>query len=408
MNVREKNLLALKVRACVERRDRGRQRPGSTETMNASLPDDLTLRIFGFCSAKCLLTAEVASRALRDLRWHKTNDAHWCGLLRARWPREGPALCSLRQRATARQLFRAFATKRDARTQIMRRPERVVDTDDSDEEEKFRIWGEDQANDDPDRLVFLVCVGRFAGLASWMQVPADAPYSIALKPGLAWKPTDAETSFDIEIPQDVHMLSRAQIIERYGNELAQTVHVIDMETHKCVTLVEDVVPCSMNIYTRNDDAFPYSHVGDVMTRSSHLEFRSFRHNFMRDVDERYLEELYESLEGSGYTSIEHCVLCPFLTLRPSDGQLRMHRAELEWVHVYSEYMTVRTELALREYLADTIEQTHEEGWQRVPLREPLTALANNRRDRTEELPGAVDADLLDARAERARWVLMSM
>ena len=161
--------------------------------------------------------------------------------LRARWPREGPALCSLRRAgpATARQLFRAFATKRDARTQIMWRPERVVDTDDSDEEEEFRIWGEDQANDDPDRLVFLVRVGRFAGLASWMQVPARAPYSIALKPGLAWKPTDAETSFDIEIPQDVHMLSADQIIERYGDELAQTLHVIDMETHKCVTLVEE-------------------------------------------------------------------------------------------------------------------------------------------------------------------------
>ena len=365
--------------------------------MNASLPDDLTLRIFGFCSAKCLLTAEVASRALRDLRWHKTNDAHWCGLLRARWPREGPALCSLRRAgpATARQLFRAFATKRDARTQIMRRPERVVDTDDSDEEEKFRIWGEDQANDDPDRLVFLVCVGRFAGLASWMQVPADAPYSIALKPGLAWKPTDAETSFDIEIPQDVHMLSRAQIIERYGNELAQTVHVIDMETHKCVTLVEDVVPCSIGVIV-NESVFTHWKVGDVMSHSTHLsnlEFRSFRHNFMRDVDERYLEELYESLEGVGYTSIEHCVLCPFLTLRPSDGQLRMHLAELEWVHSYSElesvhsyseYMTVRTELALREYLADTIEQTHEEGWQRVPLREHAD-LADNRRDRTVEL-----------------------
>ena len=93
MNIRENNLLAAKW-ASVERRDRGRQRPGSTETMNASLPDDLTLRIFGFCSAKCLLTVEVASRALRDLRWHKTNDAHWCGLLRARWPREGPALAS--------------------------------------------------------------------------------------------------------------------------------------------------------------------------------------------------------------------------------------------------------------------------------------------------------------------------
>ena len=81
----------------------------------------------------------------------------------------------------------------------------------------------------------------------------------------------------------------------------------------------------------------------------------------------------------------------------------MHRAELEWSH--AEYMTVMTPLALREYLADTIEQTHEEGWQRVPLREPLTTLAINRRDRIEELPGAVDADLLDARAERARDVL---
>ena len=393
--------------------------------MNASLPDDLTLRIFGFCSAKCLLTAEVASRALRDLRWHKTNDAHWCGLLRARWPREGPALCSLRRAgpATARQLFRAFATKRDARTQIMRRPERVVDsgdeTDDEDVEEIFRIEGEDQANDDPDRLVFLVRVGRFAGLARWMQVPVGNAYNLALKPGLAWQPPPADTSYDIEIPQDVHTLSVQQIIERYGDELAQTVHVIDMETHKCVTLVEDVVPCSIGVIV-NDGVLPHWKVGDVTshlpTHLSNLEFRSFRHNFMRDVDERYLEELYESLEGVGYTSIEHCVLCPFLTLRPSDGQLRMHLAELEWVHSYSElesvhsysqYMTVRTELALREYLADTIEQTHEEGWQRVPLREPLTDLANNRRGRTEELQW-VDLDLLDARAERAERVVMSM
>ena len=44
------------------------------------------------------------------------------------------------------------------------------------------------------------------------------------------------------------MLSEQQIIERYGDELAQTVHVIDMETHKCVTLVEDVVPWSQYLY----------------------------------------------------------------------------------------------------------------------------------------------------------------
>ena len=375
--------------------------------MHASLPDELTLHIFGFCSAKSVLTVEVASSALRH-RWGLcgANDDLWCGLLRARWPREGPVLCSLRPRATARQLFRAFATKRDARTQIMRRPERVVVTAN---EQQLRAH-KDAVEDDTQRLACLVCVGRFAGLARWIPVPDGLAWQpiTAMRPGLAWQPSAADTSFDIEIPQDVHMLSADQIIERYGDELAQTVHVINMQTHKCVTLVEDVVPWSINIDTMDDDAFPHSEVGDVTTYSSHLEFRSFRHNLMRDIDEDDLQELYHNdrLGSVGYTSIEHCILCPFLTLRPSNGQLRMHRAELEWSH--AEYMTVMTPLALREYLADTIEQTHEEGWQRVPLREPLTALANNRRDRTEELPGAVDADLLDARAGRVEAVLRSM
>ena len=375
--------------------------------MHASLPDELTLHIFGFCSAKSVLTVEVASSALRH-RWGLcgANDDLWCGLLRARWPREGPVLCSLRPRATARQLFRAFATKRDARTQIMRRPERVVVTAN---EQQLRAH-KDAVEDDTQRLACLVCVGRFAGLARWVPVPDGLAWQpiTAMRPGLAWQPSAADTSFDIEIPQDVHILSADQIIERYGDELAQTVHVINMQTHKCVTLVEDVVPWSINIDTMDDDAFPHSEVGDVTTYSSHLEFRSFRHNLMRDIDEDDLQELYHNdrLGSVGYTGIEHCILCPFLTLRPSNGQLRMHRAELEWSH--AEYMTVMTPLALREYLADTIEQTHEEGWQRVPLREPLTALANNRRDRTEELPGAVDADLLDARAERAERVVMRM
>jgi hypothetical protein len=350
--------------------------------MHASLPDELTLHVFGFCSAKCLLTVEAASRALRDLRRHKTNDGLWCGLLRARWPREGSVLCSLRPRATARQLFRAFAMKRDARTQIMRRPERVVVTED----DAWRLFGETEANDDPDRLVFLVCVGRFAGLARWMPVPSGLAWQpiTAMRPGLAWQPPAADTSYDIEIPQDVHTLSEEQIIERYGDELAQTLHVIDMQTHKCVTLVEDVVPWSINIDTMDDDAFPHSEVGDVTTYSSHLEFRSFRHNLMGDIDGDDLQELYHNdrLGTVGYTRIEHCILCPFLTLRPWNGQLRMHRAELEWKH--AEYMTVMEPLDLREYLTDTIEQTHEEGWQRVPLREHAD-LADNRRDRTEEL-----------------------
>ena len=357
--------------------------------MHASLPDELTLHIFGFCSAKSVLTVEVASSALRH-RWGLcgANDDLWCGLLRARWPREGPVLCSLRPRATARQLFRAFATKRDARTQIMRRPERVVVTAN---EQQLRAH-KDAVEDDTQRLACLVCVGRFAGLARWIPVPDGLAWQpiTAMRPGLAWQPSAADTSFDIEIPQDVHELSAERIIELYGDELAQTVHVIDMQTHKCVTLVEDVVPWSINIDTMDDDAFPHSEVGDVTTYSSHLEFRSFRHNLMRDIDEDDLQELYHNdrLGSVGYTSIEHCILCPFLTLRPSNGQLRMHRAELEWSH--AEYMTVMTPLALREYLADTIEQTHEEGWQRVPVRGPYTAhLANNRRDRTGDVSGLV-------------------
>ena len=80
-------------------------------------------------------------------------------------------------------------------------------------------------------------------------------------PGLAWQPPAADTSYDIEIPQDVHTLSEEQIIERYGDELAQTLHVIDMQTHKCVTLVEDVVPWSINIDTMDDDAFPHRRSG---------------------------------------------------------------------------------------------------------------------------------------------------
>ena len=60
----------------------------------------------------------------------------------ARWPREGPALAYF-SRATAR-LFRAFATKR-TRGRTQRTGARCRLEDDEDEEEIFRIEGEDQA-----------------------------------------------------------------------------------------------------------------------------------------------------------------------------------------------------------------------------------------------------------------------
>ena len=325
--------------------------------MHKSLPDELTCHIFGFCSATCLLMVEAASRALRDLREHKQHDLHWCGLLVARWPREDPVLLSLRPRATARQLYRAFSTKRDARTQIMRRPERVIYSEDAQRHRQ----AEDETNYGPGRLAFLVCVGPFAGLARWMDVPVGIAYSSAMKPGLAWEPQTG-TSFDIEFPQDVHTLDEQQLFDGYGDQIAQSLHVIDLRTHKCVTLFSDIVPWSINIHTMDDNTFPHSEVGDVTTYSSHLEWRSFRHNHMRDFDEDDLQELYhESCLGSvGYRKIEHCILGPFLTLRPAT---RLYQAELSWSH--AEYMTVLSPLAVCEYLGDTIEQTHEEGWQRV-------------------------------------------
>ena len=113
---------------------------------------------------------EVASRALRDLRWHKTNDAHWCGLLRARWPREGPVLCSLPaagDRAPALPSVRheaGFNANHAATERVVDRDE----TDDEDVEEIFRIEGEDQANDDPDRLVFSCASVGSPVSPSWM------------------------------------------------------------------------------------------------------------------------------------------------------------------------------------------------------------------------------------------------
>ena len=326
--------------------------------MHASLPDELTLHIFGFCSAKCLLTVEAASRALRDLRRHKTDDALWCGLLRARWPREGPVLCSLRPRATARQLFRAFATKRDARTEIMRRPERVVE----DVRDYMRLDEEDEAND-VDRLAFILCVGPYAGLARWMQVPDGLPHSSAMKTGLRWQPQADETCFDIEIPEDIHTWDEVDIEHNYGDVLGQSLHVLDLRTLKCVTAFSNVVPHSINIQLGGPHpAFPLSLRGDVTTYTSREP--SFRHNHMIDMDGLDLQQLYEEdrLGPIGYSGIESCILDPFLRLRVASGKLRLYEGDLSSDH--GQYMTVTTPHRVREYLTDTIEQTHEEGWQR--------------------------------------------
>ena len=345
--------------------------------MHASLPDDLTLHIFDLCSAKCLLAVATASRTLRDL--HKTNDALWCGRLRARWPREGPALCSLRPRATARQLYRAFASKRDARTQIMRRPERVAVTAD----ERMLLEQKDAADDDEERLAFLVCVGPFAGLACWMRVPDG--FESRDMTLLRWEPQSTGTSLTIEIRKDWPHWSTwtaAEVKERYGDQLAQSVYVIDMQTHKCVTLFEGVGP----------EEHRFSQHGDMITYPP--RYHSVRHNYMNDIDEdgAVLEEEDPRLHSSYYGSIEHCVVEPVLSLLVSHdgevgrdgrlsrlpGTLHLHVADL----LFDDYptATVIHPCSVREYFVDTIAQTFEAGWEReINLVEPSQGMfADNR------------------------------
>ena len=95
------------------------------------VPDDILLILLGYGDASSLLALETASRALLDLlrspARHKQQESLWCGCLRSRWPREGPALCSLgdherrlglRPRAPARQIYRAFCQKKIAEPDI--------------------------------------------------------------------------------------------------------------------------------------------------------------------------------------------------------------------------------------------------------------------------------------------------
>jgi len=319
-----------------------------------ALPDAIRLHVVDFCTARSVGLLAVASRSLQQLLIK--DDLLWGNRLVVRWPREGPVLCSLRPRATARQLYRALSTKRDARTQIMRRPERVIELDDDGEyRQSTRLDAEDRANDNADRLAFILCVGPFAGLARWTRT---TPYKI----GLRWQPQPAESCFDMEVPDDVQTWTAGEIEERYGDQLAQTLHVIDMQTHKCVTIFSDGLPDTINVCTHSAFSGDFL-AGDTTTYSD--SWYSCRHNYMTPIDSLQVRELYNEgrLGSVDYSGIEHCNLDLHLMLRVASGKLRLHEGDVSFDH--SEYPTASSPLALREYVVDTIEQTHDDSWRRV-------------------------------------------
>ena len=339
--------------------------------MHESLPDELILAICGFRSPKELCTLECVARALL-VKDQNRRDAAWCDQLCTQWPREGPVLCRLRPRLTARQLFRAFATKRDARTQIMRRPERVAVTAD----DRRRLQQEDLAAYDADdeRLAYLFCVGGVVGLdvglVRWMPVP-NGPRSKLLMPGLRWQPETTESSLAIELPEEVSSFTQ----ERYGDQLAQTLHVIDMRTHKCVTIFRDVVPEQIEMNTDDGQQYHLSQLGDVTTYSPY--WHSVRHNYMDDIDRdgADLDEDDPRLHSWCYDGIEHCVVDPILRFRMSSGTLRLRAVDISLGHPTA---TVLHHCLVHGYFVDMIAQTFEAGWKRVPQAEPYTNLADNR------------------------------
>ena len=192
------------------------------------VPDDLLLLLLGYCGASSLLALETASRALLELlrspARHKQQEALWCGCLRSRWPREGPALCSLgdherrlglRPRAPARQIYRAFCTKKDAEEDI----ENVVAPGEGALEE----------------LAFIAVVGDFAGVASWDE---ESDPVVGNREFLRWQPPSVRLGPFANLEAlEVGQATVARLMGDRLDRVRQELHVIDLRSFLCVTLV---------------------------------------------------------------------------------------------------------------------------------------------------------------------------
>ena len=257
------------------------------------VPDDILLHLLGYCAASSLLALETASHALLELlrspARHKQQEALWCGCIRARWPREGPALCSLgdnerrlglRPRAPARKIYRAFCMKRNAKEDI----ENVVAPGEGALEE----------------LAFIAVVGDFAGLASWDEETDPS----GLKRGfLRWQPPEVRLGRFENL--EAYEQGQATVAELMGDRLyrvRQELHVIDLRSFLCVTLVSPTVPEAVAITDVNWPNTPsYLQDGDAVffTNSS-----------------------CNSMSGFGECGA-CCLLSPTLALRPTPDNSRL-------------------------------------------------------------------------------------
>ena len=258
------------------------------------VPDDVLLKLLGYCDASSLLALETASRALLELlrspARHKQQEALWCGCLRSRWSREGPALCSLgdherrlglRPRAPARQIYRAFCTKKDA--------ERHIDTVD--------LEGSEDALEE---LAFIAVVGGFAGVPSWREEIQDNGEKVDL---LRWQPLSGAVRLGVFENLGAG-LTGATVAEVTGERLRQELHVIDLRTFQCVTLLSMVPNNGMDILDSPLSQLPELQDDDAVFFTS--------------------SQTYAMRKRHHLTPSTLCVLFPFLALRPTqDGHCLM-------------------------------------------------------------------------------------
>ena len=230
-------------------------------TRRPTLPDDLQLHLLGYVrDASTVLALEIASKAVLSLRRspsrHKEHEQMWVGFLRARFPREAPALLSLGDnerrlglppRANARGLYKAFCTKRRAVTNI--------DTVD--------LEVDDDASEE---LAFIARVGRFAGLVSWTEIE----YHGRERPLLRWQPKSSEAPLGVLELDDV--AEDATIEEVTGDRLHQELHVIDLRTMNCVTLFSRI-PTSVGLLATHRRAICETHAAGFFMHDERVGFR---------------------------------------------------------------------------------------------------------------------------------------
>ena len=267
------------------------------------VPDDVLLHLLGHCDASSLLALETASRALLDLlrspARHKQQESLWCGCICARWPREGPALCSigdterrlgLRPRAPARQIYKAFCTKTVAF-------ERPADLDAVMDLETVEFEGDEDALEE---LAFIAVVGDFAGLASWDE--ENDPFG-GNRGFLRWEPPAVRLG-QFENLEAYDNFAPATVTELMGDRIdrvRQELHVIDLRTFQCVTLVSKV-PGAVALTDEN-----WAHVPPYLQDGDAVFFTRSSGNFMSGFGE----------------CVACCLLSPTLALRPTPGDSRL-------------------------------------------------------------------------------------